>query len=161
MLENYIQSVKAQSIHRHPPSHDDIAGVFSDLVLAESILDQVGQAIQAGHGFFLYGDSGNGKTSLAERVSRAFGQTIWIPRSLSVGGLIVRLYDPCNHVEVPPENKNGLYDQLKIDRRWIRIRRPTIIVGGELTMDRLDVRATTAPGVHEAPLQLKSNCGRW
>ena len=159
MLEDYIQSVKAQSIHRHPPSHDDIAGVFSDLVLAETILDQVGQAIQAGHGFFLYGDSGNGKTSLAERVSRAFGQTIWIPRSLSVGGLIVRLYDPCNHVEVPPENKNGLYDQLKIDRRWIRIRRPTIIVGGELTMESLELQHNPYTKITEPSVQLKSNLG--
>ena len=158
-LTDYIESVKAQSIHRHPPTFEDIARVFSDLVLNDSILDQVGQAIRAGHGFFLYGDSGNGKTSVAERVSRAFGQTIWIPRSLSVDGLIIRLFDPCNHVEVPPENKNGLFDQLKIDRRWVRIRRPTILVGGELTMDRLEVRAGTAPGVNEAPLQLKSNCG--
>ncbi len=136
--------MKAQSIHRHPPTFDDIARVFSDLVLSESILEQVGQAIRAGHGFFLYGDSGNGKTSVAERVSRAFGQTIWIPRSLSIDGLIIRLFDPCNHVEVPPENKNGLYDKLKIDRRWVRIRRPTILVGGELTMDRLEVRSGSA-----------------
>ena len=159
VLADYIESVSAQSIHRHPPTFADIARVFSDLVLSETILEQVGQAIRAGHGFFLYGESGNGKTSVAERVSRAFGQTIWIPRSLSIDGLIIRLYDPCNHVEVPPENKNGLYDQLKIDRRWVRIRRPTILVGGELTMDRLEVRAGTAPGVNEAPLQLKSNCG--
>jgi predicted ATPase with chaperone activity len=158
-LADYVASVQAQSIHRHPPTFDDIARVFGDLVLNESILDQVGQAIRAGHGFFLYGDSGNGKTSVAERVSRAFGQTIWIPRSLMVDGLIIRLYDPCNHVEVPPENRNGVYDQLKIDRRWVRIRRPTILVGGELTMDRLEVRAGTAPGINEAPLQLKSNCG--
>jgi len=158
-LADYVESVKAQSIHRNPPSYADIARVFSDLVLNEAILDQVGQAIRAGHGFFLYGNSGNGKTSVAERVSRAFGQTVWIPRSLSVDGLIIRLFDPCNHVEVPPENKNGLYDQLKIDRRWVRIRRPTILVGGELTMDRLEVRSGTASGVNEAPLQLKSNCG--
>ncbi|MEX2113305.1 MAG: AAA family ATPase [Pirellulales bacterium] len=158
-LSDYAESVKAQSIHRHPPTFEDIARVFSDLVLSETILEQVGQAIRAGHGFFLYGDSGNGKTSVAERVSRAFGQTIWIPRSLSIDGLIIRLFDPCNHVEVPPENKNGLYDQLKIDRRWVRIKRPTILVGGELTMDRLEVRSGLAPGVNEAPLQLKSNCG--
>jgi predicted ATPase with chaperone activity len=158
-LPEYVESVKSQSIHRHPPTFDDIARVFSDLVLSEVILEQVGQAIRAGHGFFLYGDSGNGKTSIAERVSRAFGQTIWIPRSLSIDGLIIRLFDPCNHVEVPPENKNGLYDQLKIDRRWVRIRRPTILVGGELTMDRLEVRSGAAAGVNEAPLQLKSNCG--
>ena len=92
-------------------------------------------------------------------MSRAFGKTIWIPRSLTIDGTIIRLFDPCNHVEVPPENKDGLYDQLKIDRRWVRIRRPTILVGGELTMDRLEIRPGTAPGVNEAPLQLKSNGG--
>jgi DNA-binding MarR family transcriptional regulator len=140
-LQDYVDSVAQQSIHRHPPTF------------------QVGQAIRAGYGFFLYGESGNGKTSLAERVSRAFGNTIWIPRSLTIEGTIIRLFDPCNHVEVPPENKDGLYDQLKIDRRWVRIRRPTILVGGELTMDRLEIRPGTAPGVNEAPLQLKSNGG--
>jgi hypothetical protein len=158
-LQDYIDSVYAQSIHRHPPTFQEILRVFDDLVLSEDVLDQVGQAIRAGFGFFLYGESGNGKTSLAERVSRAFGKTIWIPRSLTIDGTIVRLFDACNHVEVPPENKDGLYDQLKIDRRWVRIRRPTILVGGELTMDRLEIRASTAAGVNEAPLQLKSNGG--
>ena len=157
-LQDYVASVEAQSIHKHPPTFEEISRVFSDLVLGEDILDQVGQAILAGHGFFLYGASGNGKTSLAERVSRAFGNTIWIPRSLNVEGSIVRLFDPYNHVEVAPENKDGLYDKLKIDRRWVRIQRPTILVGGELTMDRLEIRST-APGVCEAPLQLKSNGG--
>ncbi len=150
---------KAQSIHQCPPSFEDIAEVFNDLVLSEDTLDAVGQAIHAGHGFFLYGDSGNGKTSIAERVSRAFGQTIWIPRTLSIDGMVIRLFDPCNHVEVAPENKDGLYDRLRIDSRWVRIIRPTILAGGELTMDRLDIRPTAVKGVSEAPLQLKSNCG--
>lgn len=158
-LQDYIESVEAQSIHKFPPSFEEISRVFSDLVLSEHVLDQVGQAIRAGYGFFLYGDSGNGKTSLAERVSRAFGKTIWIPRSLNIEGSIIRLFDPCNHIEVPPENKDGLYDKLKIDRRWVRIRRPTILVGGELTMDRLEIRPGIAPGVSEASLQLKSNGG--
>jgi predicted ATPase with chaperone activity len=158
-LEDYVASVADQSIHRHPPTFDEICKVFEDLVLSEHVLDQVGQAIRAGYGFFLYGDSGNGKTSVAERVSRAFGKTIWIPRSLNIEGSIIRVFDPCNHVEVPPENKDGLYDKLKIDRRWVRIRRPTILVGGELTMERLEIRPGLAPGVSEAPLQLKSNGG--
>lgn len=159
VLEDYIASVHAQSVYRHPPTAAEIAAVFSDLVLGDDILEQVGQAIYAGHGFFLYGDSGNGKTSLAERVSRAFGKNIWIPRSLTIDGVIIRLFDPCNHTEVPLESQDGLYDNLKIDRRWVRIVRPTILVGGELTMDRLEIRPGAGPGVLEAPLQLKSNCG--
>jgi predicted ATPase with chaperone activity len=158
-LDVYIASVEQQSIHKHPPTFAEISKIFDDLVLDENVLDQVGQAIRAGYGFFLYGESGNGKTSVAERVSRVFGKTIWIPRSLNIEGSIIRLFDPCNHVEMPPENKDGLYDTLKIDRRWVRIRRPTILVGGELTMDRLEIRSGTAPGVNEAPLQLKSNGG--
>jgi predicted ATPase with chaperone activity len=158
-LQDYVDSVAAQSIHRFPPTCAEISQVFHDLVVSEDVLDQVGQAIRAGYGFFLFGNSGNGKTSLAERVSRAFGKTIWIPRSLNIEGSIIRLFDPCNHVEVPPENKDGLYDKLKIDRRWVRIKRPTILVGGELTMDRLEIRPGIAPGVSEAPLQLKSNGG--
>ncbi len=157
-LQDYVDSVHAQSIHNHPPTFEEISTVFSDLVLGEEVLEQVGQAMRAGHGFFLYGASGNGKTSVAERVSRAFGKAIWIPRSLLVDGAIIRLFDPCNHVEVLPANKEDLYDKLKIDRRWVRIRRPTILVGGELTMDRLEIR-NTAPGINEAPLQLKSNGG--
>ncbi len=158
-FQDYCASVRAQSIHRNPPTFEQIATIFSDLVLSDQVLDQVGQAIRAGCGFFLYGDSGNGKTSVAERVSRAFGQTIWIPRTLAIDGTIIRLFDSCNHVEVPLENGDVLYDQLKIDRRWVRIRRPTILVGGELTMDRLEIRPSAAAGVNEAPLQLKSNCG--
>ncbi len=158
-LEEYVASVERQSIHKNPPTFDEIAHVFDDLVLDENVLDQVGQAIHAGYGFFLYGESGNGKTSVAERISRAFGKTIWIPRSLNIEGSIIRLYDPCNHVEVVPENKDGLFDQLNIDRRWVCIRRPTILVGGELTLDRLEIRSGIAAGVNEAPLQLKSNGG--
>ena len=158
-LQDYIDSVQVQSIHKNPPNFSDIVRVFQDLVLSDDILEQVGQALRAGDGFFLYGDSGNGKTSLAERVCRAFGKTIWIPRSLTIDGTIIRLFDPCNHVEVPPENKDGLYDTLKIDRRWVRIQRPTILAGGELTMDRLEIRPSGLPGINEAPLQLKSNGG--
>lgn len=158
-LGDYVESVAAQSIHKHPPTFSEISDIFEDLVLSDDVLDQVGQAIHAGYGFFLYGESGNGKTSVAERVSRAFGKTIWIPRSLNIEGSIIRLFDPCDHIEMPPEDKDGLYDQLKIDRRWVRIRRPTILVGGELTMDRLEIRSGIAPGVNEAPLQLKSNGG--
>jgi predicted ATPase with chaperone activity len=157
-LQDYVDSVHAQSIHKHVPSFQEISDCFADLVIDSEVLDQVGQAMFAGRGFFLYGASGNGKTSMAERVSRAFGKTIWIPRSLSIDGAIIRLFDPCNHVEVAPASKDGLYDQCKIDRRWVRIRRPTILAGGELTMDRLEIRST-APGISEAPLQLKSNGG--
>ena len=92
-------------------------------------------------------------------MTAAFGKYIWIPRAISVDGEIIRLFDPVNHVAAPVEESHGLIDQRKIDRRWIRIRRPTIVAGGELTMEALEVSPNATTGINEAPLQLKSNCG--
>jgi predicted ATPase with chaperone activity len=78
---------------------------------------------------------------------------------LGVDGEIIRLFDPMNHEECPLAKGEGLLDQSKIDKRWVRIRRPTIVVGGELTMDNLEVSLNTSTGISEAPVQLKSNCG--
>jgi predicted ATPase with chaperone activity len=139
------------------PSQEDLACVFQDLLVSEELQHQIGQAVHSGKGFFLYGAPGNGKTSVAERVARAFGQDVWIPRTIGIGGEIVRLYDPCNHEELSTGTDG--YPNVPFDRRWVRIRRPTVIAGGELTMDRLEITVNKATGVNEAPLQLKSNCG--
>ena len=119
---------------------------------------RLAQAVNSGLAMFLYGAPGNGKTSIACRLTRAFGEAIWIPRALNVGGYIVRLYDPNNHEALPPppEKLSCLSD---IDERWIRIHRPTLVVGGELTLDSFEVRHCATAGVGEAPIQMKSNCG--
>jgi len=158
-LKEYIASVEAQSLSRQHPQPEDLRRAFSDLLLSEKILHRLGPAMNSGRGLFLYGAPGNGKSSIAERITRAFGPTIWIPRALGVDGEIVRLFDPVNHEEVPLAPGQGLWDGRKIDRRWVRIRRPTIIAGGELTMSALEVTLNTSTGICEAPLQLKSNCG--
>jgi len=108
---------------------------------------------------FLYGPPGNGKTSIAERITAAFGPAIWMPRAITVDGEIIRLFDPVNHEEAPLDSAGGIWDGRKIDKRWVRVRRPTILAGGELTMSQLEVTVNTATGICEAPLQLKSNCG--
>ena len=128
-------------------------------MLSPRMLDRLGPAMNSGRGLFLFGAAGNGKTSIAERVTRAFGQEIWIPRAIGIDGEIMRVFDPVNHEELPLEACEGLYDKRKIDRRWVRIRRPTLIVGGELTMSALEVTMNTSTGICESPLQLKSNCG--
>ena len=74
---------------------------------------------------FLFGSPGNGKTSIAERVTRAFGQDIWIPARVGVDGDVIRLFDPAAHEEIPWKQCRGVYDRRKIDKRWVRIRRPT------------------------------------
>jgi hypothetical protein len=82
-----------------------------------------------------------------------------VPRAIGVDGDIIRLYDPCNHELAPEDEQIGLLDKSKVDKRWVRIVRPTIVVGGELTMDNLEVSLSIGTGISEAPLQLKSNCG--
>ncbi len=158
-LSDYIASVKAQSLNGQQATEEDLRNAFSDLIIDTTMLKKLGPAINSGRGMFLFGAAGNGKTSIAERVTAAFGKYIWIPRALGVDGDIIRLFDPVNHEAAPPEDESALSNKAKIDKRWLRIKRPTIVVGGELTMDNLEVTLNTTTGISEAPMQLKSNCG--
>ncbi|MEM1305669.1 MAG: AAA family ATPase, partial [Planctomycetota bacterium] len=158
-LKDYIASVSRQTLADQQPTEEDLHRAFEDLLIDKRMLLRLGPAINSGRGMFLFGAPGNGKTSIAERVTKAFGEFIWIPRAIGIDGEVMRVFDPSMHEEAPPEASDGLIDNRKIDRRWARIRRPTIVVGGELTMDALEVTFNTATGVSEAPVQMKSNCG--
>lgn len=158
-LSEYISAIEAQSLTRQHPTEEDLGNAFSDIIVNKKMLARLGPAINSGRGMFLFGSAGNGKTTIAERVTRAFGQFIWIPRAIGIDGEILRLFDPVNHEECPPPANSALWNTSNIDRRWVRIRRPTIVVGGELTMESLEVCLNRATGISEAPLQLKSNCG--
>jgi len=154
-LRQYMTSVKAQTLASAKPSLARIREAFADLSMSDDLTSRVAQAIYAGRGMFLFGNAGNGKTSIASRITKAFGDAIWIPKSLGVSGEIIRLYDPNKHKEVPPDAQTAKH----VDGRWVRIERPTIIVGGELRMDNLEIAYTRGSGIGEAPLQLKANCG--
>lgn len=158
-LSDYVESIKLQSLCRQHPTARDLHRAFEGLILNRRMLDRLGPAINSGRGLFLFGPPGNGKTSIAERATLCFGPTIWIPRTIGIDGEIIRVFDPVNHEEAPIAANTEILDQRKIDRRWVRIRRPTIIAGGELTMSALEVTMNKSTGICEAPLQLKSNCG--
>lgn len=158
-LKQYINSVKAQSLQDQHPGEEDLRLAFSDLLINKKMFRRLGPAINSGRGMFLFGYPGNGKTSIAERVTRCFGDSIWIPRAIGIDGEIIRVYDPNHHEPVEFEENKGLLSNDKYDQRWIRVKRPTIIVGGELTMEHLELRLNTATNINEAPIQLKSNCG--
>ena len=157
-IKDYIASIKAQSIEGQFPTKADLKKAFSDLLIAPHMLNKLGPAISSGRGMFLYGYPGNGKTSIAERVTRSFGKYIWVPRSVSAAGEIIRVFDPMNHIEAPLESE-GVFCNSEVDARWVRIERPTIVVGGELTMEHLEISFNEENGISEAPVQLKSNCG--
>jgi hypothetical protein len=158
-LQAYITSVGEQTLTKLHPTEADLERAFSDLLINKRMLRRLGPAVNSGRGLFLFGAPGNGKTSIAERVTKAFGDTIWIPRAIGIDGEIMRVFDPGLHEEVPMEKQRGPLQTIPVDKRWVRIRRPTIVVGGELTMDALEVTPSTGVNVSEAPLQLKSNCG--
>ncbi|MCG8585267.1 MAG: AAA family ATPase, partial [Pirellulales bacterium] len=158
-LDDYIASVALQSVTSQQPKIDDVRRAIGDLMVGDEMLDQLGAALNSGMGFFLFGDPGNGKTSIAERVTESFGSTIWIPRAILAGTEIIQLFDASCHELAEPEYDELGLERHQIDHRWVRIKRPTIVVGGELTMDQLEVRPDPVTGVCEAPLQLKSNGG--
>ncbi len=158
-LKQYIVSVKRQTIEGEFPSPQKLKDAFSDLLINRKLFQKLGPAVSSGRGMFLFGYPGNGKTSIAERVSKSFGPYIWIPRSVSVEGEIIRVFDPMVHDEVPIEHNGNLLNESDIDERWVRVKRPTIVVGGELTMDHLELTYNRNTGISEAPIQLKSNCG--
>lgn len=157
--ECYINSVKAQTITKQHPSEEELKYAFRDLLISPEMFRKLGPAVNSGRGMFLFGYPGNGKTSIAERVTSAFGKHIWIPRSISIDRDIIRLFDPMNHEEAPPETGDGIVKDDSIDMRWVRIKRPTIVVGGELRMEHLELQYNQVSGISEAPIQMKSNCG--
>ena len=159
LMPEYIASVKAQTVEGQRPQRADLLKAFSDLLINPRMLERLGPAINSGRGMFLFGYPGNGKTSIAERVTSSFGKYIWVPRALFVDGEIMRVFDPMNHEPAMPEGSGGLLNDASFDQRWVRIKRPTIIAGGELTMDMLEVKRNVQSKISEAPLQMKSNCG--
>ncbi len=157
-LKDYLVAMAAQSIAKQQVSVEHLHDAFADLIMNKKMLDTLGPAINSGRGMFLFGEPGNGKTSIAERITRCFGSVIWIPRALGIDGEIIRLFDPGMHEEIASD-KEGLFDLSGVDPRWVQIVRPTIVAGGELTMAELEVTQNKITKICEAPLQLKSNCG--
>lgn len=163
-LSDYVASVEAQSVRNQRLRIGNVRRALADLVIGDELLGQLGEALSAGLGCFLFGAAGNGKTSIAQRVVHAYGEAIWIPRAILAGGTIIRLYDPLHHERLTDDAQEnagrfGIGATQPVDSRWVKIRRPTIIVGGELTLEHLEVSFNRTTGVVEAPLQLKSNGG--
>jgi predicted ATPase with chaperone activity len=157
-LDDYIVSVEAQTIRAEAPQRRHLQKAFSDISVEQDMFDILGPAVNSGAGMFLYGAPGNGKTTLAKRITMCYGNSVWIPRVITEDGQYIKLFDAACHE--PIENTSStLLKTGENDRRWIKIKRPTVVVGGELTMDALEIRHDPISNVSEASLQLKSNCG--
>jgi predicted ATPase with chaperone activity len=157
-LDDYIVSVEAQTIRAEAPQKRHLVKAFADISVEPEMLDMLGPAVNSGAGLFLYGAPGNGKTTLARRITMCFGSSIWVPRTITEDGQFIKLFDAAFHEPIA-DGATGLLKSTEHDRRWVKIRRPTVVVGGELTLDALEIRHDPVSNVSEASLQLKSNCG--
>jgi hypothetical protein len=153
-LDEWIKSVSAQTVKDVVVTRRNIREAFDGLVMDESILNAVGPAVNSASSMMLFGYPGNGKTTIAERITHLMGDDVFIPYTIYVDGAVIKMYDSIVH-EPPkkPWNEEGY------DRRWVRISRPVVIVGGELTLDGLGLIYNKDSRMYEAPFQMKANCG--
>jgi len=159
-LADYTLSVEAQAAGIDPIDREQLRAALSRISYQDELLDQVGPAVNSNAGMFLFGPPGNGKTTIARSLTDCLGQEVWIPHAILDDGNLIKLKDDAFHHESPiPEGDGQLLKSQGWDHRWIRVRRPTVVVGGELVMDNLEVRYDARSNICEAPLQMKSNCG--
>jgi len=164
-MEVYNESIRRQSRHRIAITSRTMRQILSQLVISNSTFEQLGPALNSGTSIFLYGPPGNGKTSVA----RAFGnlilqQDMFIPYALYVDGQVIKLYDSVNHQLAPDEDATAsgtgsVRSSTRRDPRWVHIHRPFIVVGGELTLEGLDLVFDDTHKFYEAPFQVKANGG--
>jgi len=152
-LDDYRLMVQTQTVKSAIVSEESVKKAFSHLVLNDTVLKRLGPAISSGKAMFIYGPPGNGKTAIAETIGRLLPQSIYIPYALTVGGEIITVFDPVNHTptELPEEDN--------VDKRWILVKRPVVITGGELTLRMLDLDFNHISKYYEASLQMKANNG--
>jgi predicted ATPase with chaperone activity len=164
-FEVYNESIRRQKSGHLTVTTRTMRQILSQMVISESAFQRLGPALNSGTSIFLYGPPGNGKTSIA----RAFGnlvlsQTMFIPYALYLEGQVIKVYDAVSHKLAPDTEPNGqstggLRSNTRRDPRWVKIRRPFIVVGGELNLEGLDLVFDDTHKFYEAPFQIKANGG--
>lgn len=170
-LGQYFEVMKRQSLSEERFSREDLEEHLTNLVLTPDVFDQLGPAINSRRAVFIHGSPGNGKTAVSEALGRMLRGSIWIPYVISVHGSLIVLYDPLNHEALDERHawevglgEGGLNNGEGAlpddhDSRWVRIRRPFVVAGGELALRNLDLAYDDALRIHQAPYHLKANGG--
>jgi len=153
-LDEYRYAIEIQTIKSIEVTYESLKKAFSEIVVSDEKINTYGSAINSAKPMFLYGPSGNGKTTIAESIGHSLPGEVYIPYSVLAGNQIIVVYDQVNHKDI---DSKELVDQL--DQRWIKIKRPIVLAGGELTLKTLDLDFNPNSKYYEAPLQMKANNG--
>ncbi len=154
-LESFTRQVRRQSIAHEKVNREDLEASMRHLVFPEDIRARLGPAANSGKSILLYGEPGNGKTSIAEALGTAFKDTIFVPYSIIVGNQIIKFFDETIHHPVE-SSVQGERRDAALDMRWVECERPVVITGGELTLQMLDLMYSTTSRFYEAPIHLKA-----
>lgn len=165
-LEMYNDSVRRQSRKRKTITSSQLKQALNEMVLNEPIVQRIGPAVNSGTSVFFYGPPGNGKTTIAKAIGGiVLSESMWIPYAIYIDGQVVKLYDTVNHhlarepESEAPRNTSALRGAVRRDPRWLRIQRPFVATGGELTLAGLDLVFDDINKYYEAPFQVKANGG--
>ena len=159
-LDDFHERVKMQRITNERIDQDRINDSMSNIVVTDKFIDSLGPAINSGQCILLYGPPGNGKTTVAEKIGKMFRNVIYVPYAVEIDGEVMKVYDMSLHQEVGADVDNGQQKasliQDDFDERWVPCRRPVVMVGGELTLDMLDLSFNHIAKFYEAPLHVKA-----
>lgn len=163
-LETYTQAVKGQSLVGRMITRESLKRGLAHLVLSNAIINRLGPAINSGKSVFLFGETGNGKTTIAEAMGAMLPGVIWIPYAVNVDTHIIKVFDALHHQVIPEkvegdDAKPGIRKGERYDHRWVPICRPLITVGGELLLENLDLVFDPTLKYYQAPYQMRANGG--
>ncbi|PSL17667.1 ATPase [Shimia abyssi] len=160
-LDVYREQVKRQSIRNIQITRQQLTDAMGHLILPDSLLDNLGPAVGSGRSILMYGPPGNGKSSISNGIRDAMGDKVYVPRAIEYAGQVITVYDPIVHsaAESDTQNPNSLRRVARFDTRYVKCDRPTVITGGELSLDMLDLVFNPTARTYQAPLQLKSTGG--
>ena len=162
-ITQYAQVIGAQNAENPVIGKPELAAAISHLVVDPSLVDKLGPAVNSGRSLFLYGPPGNGKTTLAECVSTMLGGEAYIPHCVEIDNQVIKVFDTLVHIpmqlDLGADPATGRHKVFAMDNRWALCRRPSVVVGGELTLETLDLVYNDTSRYYEAPFQIKANGG--
>ncbi|KIN60263.1 AAA ATPase [Sulfitobacter noctilucae] len=160
-LDVYNEQVKRQSVRNIQVTRNQLLGAMGHLVLPDSLLDHLGPAVSAGRSILMYGPPGNGKSSISNGIRDALGDKVYVPYAIEYASQVITVFDPIVHTKAEEnvEDPNALRRVTRFDTRYVCCERPTVITGGELTVDMLDLNYNATARTYQAPLQMKSSGG--